>query len=479
MKRKTPTPATGNATVAARKSVTANASKFLAARLTTLHPSLPREYTLADVKAHVDAAKSFKDIVTESPDRRILQPSPAVLAKWKRLYPGPFRYNFKAEQFQELVSQKLDGKMMGYCIEVRQAGSRVVTCEAGNAQTASDRLAGWNRSTRQHIASCSKFMTAVALVKLLVEKKISYDSTLWQYLPAYWPIHPDMKAENGSGLTFRHILTHTSGISTCAFSADNDFLLMKKVLNCCIPFKGNFLYCNLNFELMRVLIAVLSGGVDRNLLHDMPSPFSSGPFGLPTANEHFTEWLNRDSIWNFLTTETYRRYVLENVFKPAGVDYALFSSDLDAVPGYPGRQVNNKAFAYRYHGDSAAGWDSGNLENGAGAVGWRLSVKEMLDILRAVRRSGKILDAERAAEMCVQNFGIFKIVTAKGDGYVHNGWWQDGNKRVEQAVQFLLPDDMEIVGLGNSSVDFDVAGDKVGHGFQGEILDAYNLSFAK
>jgi hypothetical protein len=88
----------------------------------------------------------------------------------------------------------------------------------------------------------------------------------------------------------------------------------------------------------------------------------------------------------------------------------------------------------------------------SGAVGWRLSVDDLLRVMAAFRRRGFIVDPARAQTMLDRGFGLDVVRdTALGRVYAKGGFWS-GNGRVEQANAIFLPKGMELVILANSTL---------------------------
>src|SRR6266702_415792 len=106
--------------------------------------------------------------------------------------------------------------------------------------------------TRLHLASVSTFLTAVGLVKLLKSKGISYAAKIINYLPSYWSKGPTVDT-----VTFRHLLTHTSGFSTG--SSASDYAFMKGKVAAGVGSIGGYDYENMNFGLCRILIPIING----------------------------------------------------------------------------------------------------------------------------------------------------------------------------------------------------------------------------
>lgn len=381
-----------------------------------------------------------------------------------RALPYSPELSFIFSEFGKIISEKLEKNMMGFCIKVTKYGMPIYSKSWNKGQTAKDANLDWTKNTRMHIASCSKFITAVALVKLLKEKNISYDAKIAEYLPAYWNLHQDITNVNKVGIRFRDLLTHKSGLSPCD-SGENSYLVMKSLLSKCIRYHGYEKYENINFELMRILISIITGKISKTNFNEVI--YKRSPFNDVA-----------DTLWNVLTIKYYQEYVYEHIFQPSGVKYAIFNSDLSKEKGYPTNKINVKALGYKHYGSTESGWDSGDLAFGAGAVGWRLTISELTKILNTVRHSDKIISKEMLNEMFQNNFGIYKGSSLKGDYFRHNGWWENGNEQVEQTAQFFFQDGIEIVAFGNSSLNYDVGKGKKGYSFEGEIFDAYQKSFA-
>jgi CubicO group peptidase (beta-lactamase class C family) len=86
----------------------------------------------------------------------------------------------------EWKEKQIAGQPENDMLQVPQNGSLVHYANWEWSQTPADQGKGWNENTRMHVASVSKFLTAVGLIKLLDTKGISYDAKIIDYLPTYW-----------------------------------------------------------------------------------------------------------------------------------------------------------------------------------------------------------------------------------------------------------------------------------------------------
>ena len=107
-------------------------------------------------------------------------------------------------------------------MRLRRDGATFFTLLWEWAKRPVDGSEGWNPDVRMHIASCSKLITAIAMTRLLNAKSISYDTPIAGFLPKYWA-----KGPNVNKITFRHLMTHRSGLNFNVSSSASDYGFMK------------------------------------------------------------------------------------------------------------------------------------------------------------------------------------------------------------------------------------------------------------
>ena len=310
----------------------------------------------------------------------------------------------------------LKDSVVGYILHIRQNGTLVHVGVWNWAQTPADAAKGWTEDTRMHLASVSKFLTAVGTVRLLDSKSLSYDTKIINYLPAHWS-----KGANIDKITFRHLFTHTSGFVTGGSATD--YATMKSKVAAGVAGVGSYDYENMNFGLCRLLISTVSGAVAKSASYT-PS------------------YLN-DAFWDLNTINAYRSYMQAKVFTPSGV----------ANAGFEPLVYTPDALAYPFPVGATKGWNSGDLKTVAGGAGWRLSIKELLNVMNHVRRKGTIVSATKAQYMLDNYFGIDMMTsTAAGKLYNKNGSWGTGDGRTEQCVAFFMPQGMELALFVNSPI---------------------------
>ncbi len=113
-----------------------------------------------------------------------------------------------------------------------------------------------------NIASISKQFTAVAIMKLAEEGKISLDDNVKKYFPSF-------KADFFNKITIRHLLSHSSGIMDQRPRDNRDFVLyctdiesikyMEEITELRFEPGSNYEYVNPTFQLLYVIIEQASG----------------------------------------------------------------------------------------------------------------------------------------------------------------------------------------------------------------------------
>ena len=317
------------------------------------------------------------------------------------------------DAFVAALDRRLARSTAGYALQLRQHGEPVRNAARHWARRPIDGGVAWDPDQRMHVASISKLITAIALVKLLDDKGIDLDARIVGHLPRHWQTGPGIDR-----ITFAQLLSHESGFDTGTYYADYRFV-QRQVAKGVTGTPGTYTYQNVNFALARVLIPILNGDI--------------------AADATLS-----DRAWDEQTLDRYADYVQRVVFAPSGVRGAT----LVRPPA--------SALAYTYRG-TGAGWDSGKLGCTAGAAAWFLSVNEVLDVLGTVRRKGTILSPERAQALLDRKLGIDRIEPVGPVSlYAKSGAWWDGPKtRMEQTVAYVLPEDMELVVFVNSPIGAD------------------------
>src|SRR5262249_13118829 len=180
----------------------------------------------------------------------------------------------------------------GYVMRLRQHGATIYTLQWEWAKRPVDGGEGWNPDVRMHIASCSKLVTAIAMTRLLNAKGIAYDTPIAPYLPKYCT-----KGPNANQITFRHLMTHRSGLDFNVSSSASDYAFMKGQIAAGTTHLNQYWYQNMNFGLCRILISTINGNISTSATFSKP--------GVPNWN---------DLVWDAITISAYAKYVRDHVF---------------------------------------------------------------------------------------------------------------------------------------------------------------------
>ncbi|AEE50115.1 serine hydrolase domain-containing protein [Haliscomenobacter hydrossis] len=370
--------------------------------------TLPGGLTPQQVNAHVIDPAELRGIISDGEEQE--RSMPYVFRPQLKFKALP-KLNVNA--FGQELHAKIKDQVTGYAMQLRKNGAPIYTLIWNFSKTPTDGGQGWKLDTRMHVASVSKYITAVAMVKLLDSKGISLDAKIINYLPAHW-----VKGPKINQISFRNLLTHTSGFSTGTSSSNYAF--MKQNVAAGVAAVGAYDYENMNFGLCRLLLAVINGNIPQN--------FNAGPI--------------TDQVWDMVGINAYKNYCQTHIFNPAGVANASFVP----LPAY------KNALAYKFPHNGEKGWNSGDLASMAGGAAWRLSVDDLLKVMDHVRRRNTILQAGRTQQALDAKLGIDIIKsTPAGNLYSKNGSWSSGG-RSEKSVIFFMPEGMELVLLVNSKV---------------------------
>jgi CubicO group peptidase (beta-lactamase class C family) len=163
------------------------------------------------------------------------------------------------------VNSRLDDAV-GYAYTIARNGQVVAEAGVGQARRAVDGTRAFTPTTRLEVMSVTKNMTAIALLKLLQAEAVSIDSPIARWLPLDWPKAGGFKRASQTPITFRHLLTHTSGVNQAIVAAPpgsgvgNSWSGLRALVALgATPNAAPDNYKNANYALMRVLIPRLTG----------------------------------------------------------------------------------------------------------------------------------------------------------------------------------------------------------------------------
>lgn len=313
------------------------------------------------------------------------------------------------------IEAGLKDKPYGYAFVVSKWDQASVSRAGGAARLSQDPPEmKMTVDVKYTMASVSKIPTTAALFKLLdatdlKNKGLTFDQKLDEkivdYLPYNW--------KPGAGvdtITFRELLRHRAGLR-CPPDTD-DYQSLKKCLAAGIdvndkqkdcdnvtpaPAIGVGCYRNVNFGLLRVLMAVIKGSIKK--------PTSS------TLTEAQTDAENA-----LVSSNVYMKYVNENVFAPSGLPQ-IFCMPSDG---------NQQGLTYKHAAPNAKGGDFGDFSMFCGAHGWFLSAAQLGKFFQTLNTTNKIISPALATKMRTELLSYdWSSEFNSPDGKI-TSWWKAG-----------------------------------------------------
>jgi CubicO group peptidase (beta-lactamase class C family) len=303
--------------------------------------------------------------------------------------------------FADSLEKGLDKTQYGYSIAIYSGSKMVLNRSAGQCSKAIDAGGAqpFTNTTRIHITSLSKTITSMTTLELLQQKGIALSDSIYKYLPAQWTMAPSFKT-----ITFRQLLTHTSGLrnidGTCTNADANTYSSLRAMAQRDIDSSKTYCYQNANFGFLRIILPVINGLT------------LTGNDAKDDAN----------------TQLAYEHLVQQLVFDKCGIANAL----CEWQPGY--------ALMYDYPYTGRPGFNAGNLAGRAGGLGWYLTANELGRVLSQLSNPAdeSILPNNWKDSLLQKGYGCFATATTKGTAYWHDGIWHwSPENQVPQGMRSL------------------------------------------
>ena len=300
---------------------------------------------------------------------------------------------FDPALFAQKIEAQLTGKVPGFGYRIFVNGQPYRAGIAGEGGGGKARYSidapalNYTAKTRQDIASSTKFITALTVLRILERNGKKSSEPVWPYLPSYFKVHPDFKK-----LRFVDLLSHTSGI--IQYSSPN---VQKGQLNAIQLSVENGIqlnelttstadYENMNYGVLRLTVPYLYA-----ILESPPIKTSLA------ALEDDYPTLNKEVARMFVGA------VRSEVMKPAElatwsqVDFQDWGSPVNqSTKYYPGNNTNQP------------GINNGSNALDPGAGGLVISADELAQVVAAAR-AGQIVSATTYKEMKLGKFGAYQL----------------------------------------------------------------------
>lgn len=324
---------------------------------------------------------------------------------------------FSIDLFEQNLKTRLEGRTIGYTYAIYERETLRKRGAGGHWLLPDQEMYPDRRLTA---LSMSKTITAAAVMKAIEElrsqgKTISIDSPVAPYIPRGWVMGPNVQ-----NITFKHLLTHTSGLWGVGSKPDSYASLQKTIAQGTIDNPstvekieefGKKDYENANFCLFRIIIPYMIYPEQVDNLTPETAPLETG--------------------------KLYVKYVREKIFAPIAL------GDVDVYQPGPGL---NRYYVFNDLADFSEDRPTTDLIPilHAGAGFWRLSSVEFGRFISKLRY-GKIVSPESFQSMMENELGMYESASLYGKYYNHNGGTEDA-----QADWMIFPNGITAVFQANS-----------------------------
>lgn len=267
--------------------------------------------------------------------------------------------HFDLDTFEEKI-REIGPNVVGYAYTIGVGGQLARSGAEGQARTDADApVTDQSPDKEQFLASVSKTVTGVAMLRALQDQGLSVESPVAPFLPPSWAL-----GEGADDLSFRDLFNHKSGFAS---GTGNTFAGLETRLAQPFPaLPTSFAYSNANFGLMRILIPRMTAGAAFVNFFDSQTDDAAAP----------------------LYASFFQQYVQSKVLQPSGIDGQCNSNDGADETRY-----------YNFPLDDQPGYDEPDRLLECGGYGWFLSSNELGALMANLRYTNKILKPDTRATM--------------------------------------------------------------------------------
>lgn len=302
---------------------------------------------------------------------------------------------FNVNKFEENIKKAMDNKVVGYQYCISKDGKLAKEGFGGLAVKAADARNGLDipqsPTKPQHVASVSKFITAIAVHKFLHDKNMSVEDLMYQYLPDSWEIGP----AGTTNITFENLLKHTSGFT----GVGSGYLDLKAKVKTGVTYEevGDYDYENANFAMFRIIIPWM------------------------TQNSYLKTIQTDDALMETETRRIFAEYVFDNVLKPAGLKGAAID--------YFKPQDTDPTFYYDFLNPEDGAWTNTEYA-GLGGYGLYISSRDLCAVMSYLMHTETYFPKSVREKMINEGLGARPTVGKHGTYAGHGGdWYTSSNGR--------------------------------------------------
>ncbi len=155
------------------------------------------------------------------------------IAQLKQVFDFGPQMVFNMDLFQQNLRTAFNTTTVGYAYAIAQDGKQVLPSAQNPMWNGSSRrdlpVANQSPTKEMNIASVSKTLTAVAVLRLLESRGLSIDSPIDPWLPPLWTRGPGVTSGLG-GLTFEDVMKHKSGLNNNDGSRSYDYASLRSAI---------------------------------------------------------------------------------------------------------------------------------------------------------------------------------------------------------------------------------------------------------
>lgn len=330
--------------------------------------------------------------------------------------------------------------VVGYSLTVSYKNKTWLTRTGGYARQPNID-ANWQpmtSSTQYSIASVSKTISAAALIHCLNTPPNGYnmiDWPMWTYLPKHWQMGPNIK-----NITFRQLLTHTSGFRDTTNGPNGTAYQDLKALvakGVSMSNQGVYTYNNRNYALLRLLIPILA-------------KYQVTQFDPGINTQAQLASIENTQAQQF--ADDYKDYCHKVIFDKL-TEYSYMTIDCKNSSAFPGLYYSLPGYPYM-------GIAVGDLTLTSGGQGWVMNSPQIADFFRTLHYTEDIVPKMLSDLMKTQLLGYDATGLTKDN---ISYYWKNGiydrvypAKLDTQGFRSIIigfGDDVQISAFTNSPVD--------------------------
>ena len=341
---------------------------------------------------------------------------------------------FDMDVFEQGIQDRFNWQVVGmaYVINVNGKEARILGWLARlPGEPGNDGTYPFTANTEIMVASVSKNITAVGVMRLLQENGLTPDDSVAPYFPEYWDVPASIQ-----NLTFRDLMTHQSGLNgyTATNGADkcgSTYGALKACIEQGIDQADKqFGYQNANYGIFRLILPYLDDGEAFEELFE----------GLDCNDGGIVE-VECDAAGAIYTGVTFEQIMRCKVFDKMNLGDPGVAGCNDG-PGLAADGKFAQTLMYSVPGAVENGFATEAHYDNAGGYGWYFSARELAQLQAYRRYSNAVLNQNSRNIMNGGYLGWMSPTNYAGwtDGLfgsyrMHGGdWYKDGDKEIHTCV---------------------------------------------